>query len=190
MINMKPDISIIAAMDNNNAIGKNNTLPWHISEDLKYFKSLTENNIVIMGKNTFKSLDYKPLPNRINIVVSSNNNLFNELNINIYKENNDDFNNNLILANSLNIAIELATNIAISNNNNKKIFIIGGGQLYKQSIDIVNNLYITHVDITIDNPDTFFPVINNNMWKPISTQSFDKGKNFNNKFSFVHYIKK
>lgn len=174
-------ISIIAAIDNNNAIGKNNYIPWTISEDLKYFKEKTTNNIIIMGRKTFESLNNKPLPNRINIVVSSNENLFQSLNIDTTL-----YNKQLLWAPSLTSAIIMA-NIINYNDYNKEIFVIGGSQIYKQAINVVDKLYITHVNTSIDNPDAFFPVIDNTIWKKSNSTTLQLNNNIIDKITFNEY---
>lgn len=125
-------ISIIAALDAKNGIGKNGQLPWHIREDLKRFKDLTIGSTVIMGRRTFESIG-KPLQKRLNIVIT------NQVG-NIDAED-------LIFVNSLDEGLEKAKG---------NVFIIGGGQIYAQSIEKADKLYITQVEGDFD-CDTFFP---------------------------------
>ncbi|MGE9616362.1 MAG: dihydrofolate reductase [Solitalea-like symbiont of Acarus siro] len=142
-------IFLIAAISCNNAIGKNNTLPWHLSNDLKIFKQLTTNHAVIMGRKTFDSIG-KPLPNRLNIVLTQNNSYSNNMP------------QNMAIAHSLSSAIEIARPL-------EKIFIIGGQKVFNEGILIADTLYITKVNTLVSQADAFFPEINKNIWK-VSSQ--------------------
>ncbi len=154
-------ISLIVAASINNAIGKENQLLWHLPNDLKFFKNTTWGGVVIMGRKTFESVN-KPLPGRTNIVITKQPNW------------NAD---NVVVANSLEDALEKATAL-----NFKEIFIIGGGEIYKQSIEIANRIYLTKVHTEIDG-DTFFPDLNND-WKMISNRDFksDEKNKFDHSF--------
>jgi len=133
--------SIIVAVAKNLAIGKNNQLLWHISEDLKWFKKNTAGHTVIMGKNTYFSLPFRPLPKRRNIVIS-------------------DIPGEIIegceMAYSINDAILLA-------DADKENFIIGGASIYRQFFTLSQKLYITWVNTDFD-ADTFFPEVTNDKW--------------------------
>ena len=159
-------ITIIAAIAENNALGKNNQLIWHIPADLKRFKKVTSNHHIIMGRKTFESLG-KPLPNRTNIIITRNSN---------YKAE------GCVVVNSLNEAINAAKE-------DKNPFILGGAEIYKQAIEIADKLDLTFVHHEFD-ADVFFPKIDTTIWKEISREYFkadDKNK-FN--YSFVSYLKK
>lgn len=123
-------INLITAFDPNMTIGKDNSLPWKIKDDLKLFKSLTEKNIVIMGRNTYESIG-KPLINRINIVITSKN-----ISGNFY-----------IFPN-----VELALSYCKKINLNKEVFIIGGRKLYRSCLDknLINRMYISKIKKTYD----------------------------------------
>ncbi len=136
------NISIIVAIAKNYAIGKNNELLWHISDDLKRFKKYTTGNVVIMGRNTFLSLPKGALPNRQNIVITD--------------DKNDKFDRADVVF-SIDEAIKKASN-------EKNNFIIGGGMIYKQFLPIANKLYLTQINKEFD-ADTFFPEINFDEWK-------------------------
>lgn len=136
------EINIIAAVAKNNAIGLNNQLIWHLPNDLKYFKMLTINEAIIMGKNTFFSIG-KPLPNRLNIVISSNENLQIE---------------------GATVCKTFANAIETAKQSGRKIFVAGGANVYSQAIAIADSLYITEVDISPE-ADTFFPKINMEIWE-------------------------
>ena len=128
-------ISIIVAKDKNGCIGKNNTLPFSIREDLKRFKRLTTGHDIIMGSKTWDSLPKKPLPNRKNIIITRNN-------LNFY----DNTNENIKYVNSLEEAFDISSNP----------FVIGGGQIYKQALKYTDYIYETILDIEVENGDTFF----------------------------------
>ena len=135
-------ISIIAAMDKKRGIGKNNKIPWHIPEDFKRFKALTSGHPIIMGRKTWDSLPLKPLPNRTNIVVTR------DLSFSFARPG---------LA-KLAGSLEEALRQAMLAQGNDEAFVIGGGQIYDQTIKkgLVDKLYLTIVDGKFD-ADTFFP---------------------------------
>ena len=137
-------INIIVAITENNAIGKDNKLLFKLKTDLQHFKEVTTNNIVIMGRKTFESIG-KPLPNRINIVLSKHpNNIFDyKDDIHIFEELED-------------AIIEMQRTYP-----EKEIFIIGGAQVYNQAIEnnIVDRLYMTKIKKTVEDADSFFPPI-------------------------------
>jgi len=132
-------LAIIVALGKNNEIGKDNKMPWHIKEDLQYFKEQTINKTIIMGRKTFESLPYV-LPRRKHIVISRNPNYSNDEG-NVFVENDID---NVI--NTYKNSEELA-------------FIIGGGEIYKKAIDHCKYLYLTKIDANFD-ADVYFPAIN------------------------------
>ncbi|MDR3326647.1 MAG: dihydrofolate reductase [Prevotellaceae bacterium] len=142
-------ISIIVAVAENGIIGKNNSLLWHISEDLRRFKQLTENNTVIMGRKTYFSLPFRPLKNRRNIVISESLTLIDGAEV----------------VNLLQHAFELCKN-------DREVFIIGGASIYRQSMDLADRLYLTKVYKAFEG-DTFFPEIDTKKW-----QLTDKSETF------------
>ena len=135
------DFAIIAAMDENRGIGKNNALPWHLSADLKHFASATKGAIVIMGRKTWESLpeNFRPLKDRLNIVVS---------------RSEQSLPDGVLLAHSLDEALRLAEEHAPD----RKAFVIGGATLYAEAIrhPACKELFLTHIQGTFD-CDTFFP---------------------------------
>ena len=150
-------ISLIAAVDKNLVIGKENDLPWYLPEDLKRFKQLTTGKTVLMGRKTFESImarNGKPLPNRKNVVVTTDPN---------YKVP-----DGVVLYNDLNQAIEELKS--------EELCVIGGGQIYKQTIDKADILFITHVDMETDG-EVFFPKIDPAVWKQ-TEQEPHKGHTF------------
>ncbi len=134
-------ISIIVAIDENNAIGKDNQLLWYIPDDLKRFKRLTTGHPVIMGKKTYESLPVKPLPNRMNIVLTD-----------IPGEKIE----NCTMAYSIEEAISHCPD-------GEECFVMGGGMVYRQFLEIADRLYITFVHKEFD-ADTFFPEIDFSKW--------------------------
>ncbi len=143
------NISIIVAIAENNVIGSNNQLIWHIPSDLKRFKSLTMGHNMIMGRKTWDSIG-RPLPGRQSIVVTHNK----EFSIDGAK-----------VAHSLSEAIELAKS-------DNEIFIVGGGELYRQALPLANKLYLTKVHKAFDG-DVLFPAIDYSQWRVVSSE---KGK--------------
>lgn len=153
-------VSIIAAMDKKRGIGKDNKIPWHISEDFKRFKQITTGHSIIMGRKTWDCLPFKPLPNRTNIIVTQKSKLKSQ-NYNVKLRGNSVALRNskvkitkVFVANSIEGAIEFAK----KEEGNEEVFIIGGGQVYEQAVKkgLVDKLYLTIVDGNFD-ADTFFP---------------------------------
>lgn len=144
-------ITIIAAIANNNALGKDNDLIWHLPADLKRFKKVTSGHHIIMGRNTFESIG-KPLPNRTTVIITRNDN---------YKVE------GCIVVNSIEEAIKVAEN-------DEQIFIIGGAQIYKQALaaNLVDQLDITQVHHSFD-ADVYFPEIKLDVWKEVSRENFE-----------------
>ncbi|MEE9329645.1 MAG: dihydrofolate reductase [Parvularculaceae bacterium] len=140
-------LALVVAMANNNAIGKDGTLPWRLSDDLKWFKKVTTGKPIIMGRKTFDSLG-KALPNRDNIVITRNRSFTAP---------------DVTVASDLEDAIAIAEAFAVARNV-QEICIIGGGEIYAQSLAIANHLYITAVDIEIKDADAYFPKINTSDW--------------------------
>lgn len=138
-------ISLIAAVAKNNVIGIKGDLPWYLPKDLKFFATTTRGHHVIMGRKNYDSIPdkYRPLSHRPNIVVTRNPD-FNDDNIDVFT--------------SIDDAIEFA-----KSNNEKEAFIIGGGEIYSQTIHLADKLYITHVDTEIDG-DTNFPEFDKSKW--------------------------
>jgi dihydrofolate reductase len=137
-------ISLIVAMAKNRTIGVNNTLPWRCSEDLKHFKALTMGHHMIMGRKTFDSIG-KPLPGRTTVVVTRNNDLKVE---------------GCAVAHSLQKAIDLSAGDA-------EIFVVGGAELYRQAIPLVDTLYITEIQQDVEG-DAHFPNFDKNEWNEVT----------------------
>ena len=178
-------ISIIVAIASNGAIGRNNQLLWHISEDLRYFKRITGGHTVIMGRKTWESIG-RPLPNRRNIVVSRNIDAGKFAGAEVYAsleeaasaaEHSDSL-HNAKSGQSANTETDV-TSVT------PEIFIIGGGEIYHQALPLAGRLYLTLVHTPIEDADTFFPVIDYTRWREISRESFPRGEKFEHPFDFV-----
>ena len=139
-------ISFIVAASTNNAIGKNNQLLWHLPNDLKFFKNTTWGMPVIMGRKTFESVN-KPLPGRFNFVITRQPNWTAD---------------GVIVATDVADAIKKA-----AATNCKEAFIIGGGEIFKETIDLADKIYLTRIHAVLEG-DTFFPAIEENKWQLIS----------------------
>jgi dihydrofolate reductase len=140
---MKYNFEMVVAVDTDGCIGKSNTIPWHLPEDLQHFKELTLNHIVIMGRNTFESLPNGPLKNRLNIVISSQPDF-------IYN------NTNVIVTNTNNVFDIIDKNISLYTNINKKVFIIGGSQIYNMFINYCSKVHITSLIDYYAHGDRYF----------------------------------
>jgi dihydrofolate reductase len=146
----KPRLSLIVARARDGAIGKHGALPWHLSEDLKHFKRLTVGKPVIMGRKTFESIG-KPLPGRQNIVVTRN---------------------RAWRAEGVTVVANLAEAIAAAGlepqARPEEIMIIGGGDIYAQSLLFADRIYLTEVDIEVPGADAFFPALDAAQWRETS----------------------
>lgn len=163
----KSELTIIVAAAENDAIGKGNKLIWHLSDDLKRFKSLTSGHHIIMGRKTFESFP-KPLPNRTHVVIT--------------RQADYSAPQGVILVNSLEDAIDVAKN-------DSRAFIIGGGQIYKQAMSLVDKIELTRVHHDFE-ADTFFPKIDTTIWKETSNVFHKKDEGHDYEFSFLTYERK
>lgn len=160
-------IITIAAVAQNNALGKNNDLLWHLPDDFKRFKTLTSGHYIIMGRKTFESFP-KPLPNRTHIIIT--------------RQEKYTVPDNCFVAKNLTQAIEICPK-------NEDIYIIGGGEIYAQSMDIADKLEITKVHQSFE-ADTFFPEIDNTKWKLVEEVFHPEDEKHKFSFSFLTYLKK
>ncbi|MBL4652704.1 MAG: dihydrofolate reductase [Flavobacteriales bacterium] len=166
-------VSAIVAVGKNLEIGKGNDLLWHLPADMKYFKETTTGHHVITGRKSYESIPekYRPLPNRVNIVVSRQSNLAM---------------NGAVTVNSIDDAIAFARNA-----NEVEAFIIGGGQIYADAMakDIIDKLYITGVDGVFE-ADTYFPNVDLSLWKETSSRQHIKDDKNQFDMTFSIYEKK
>lgn len=151
--------TIVVAMGEKNEIGFENQLLWHLPKDLKHFKEITSGHPVIMGRKTYESIG-KPLPNRTNIVVSRKTDWFEE---------------GILIVGSIKEAVKFAKKI------DEEVFIIGGGKIYEQTMDIVDKLEVTLVKADLQ-ADTFFPKIDPKIWK--KTDEICHEKDEKNQYNF------
>jgi len=156
-------VSIIVAVAKKNVIGKDNQLIWHISDDLKRFKALTTGHHVIMGRKTYESIG-KPLPNRVNIVITRNPKYRAE---------------GCIVVSSLEDALK-------SCENDQEVFVIGGGELYRLALPLASKLYLTLVLKDFEG-DTFFPEIDFNQWHEVYRENRKPTETDGLEFTFVNY---
>lgn len=161
------NLAIIVAQAKNRVIGINNKLPWHLPEDLRYFKQVTMGKPIIMGRNTYESIG-RPLPGRTNIVITRQNDYAPE---------------GVRVVNSLDEAVELAESIALINGIDEAM-VIGGAQIYEQALASAQRLYLTEVDAEIDG-DAWFPEFERQEWSEVGREDFSaEGPNPYN-YSFI-----
>ena len=161
-------LSIIVAKAKNNIIGKDNKIIWHLPEDLKHFKNITTGHKIIMGRKTFESLG-RVLPNRKHIIFSNN------PSFNVNEEN-------VKVVHSL---LEIQDLIE----GKEEAFVIGGAMIYNFLMPYVKKMYVTEIDKEFEG-DTFFPKIDNNIWKEISREKGIKDEKNNLDYYFVTYERK
>ncbi|MGV8086896.1 MAG: dihydrofolate reductase [Candidatus Woesearchaeota archaeon] len=149
-------LNLIVAMTNNRVIGLDNTLPWRIPEEMKNFKELTTGNVVIMGRKTYESIPekYRPLPNRDNVVISSQ-----------MSANSSNY-NGIVIASTLQEAVDKAKKF------NKEMFIMGGAQVYKAALPLVDKMYISIVKEDYKG-NVYFPEINMTEWNAQKLKSYN-----------------
>jgi len=159
-------ISLIVAADEDWAIGRDGGMPWHLSADFKYFKSVTSGHTVIMGRTTWKSLGCRPLPGRRNIVVSS--------------RPASDGDMGAEFCTSLEAAFEMAKG-------DGEIFVIGGGMVYRQALQRAEKVYLTRVHTRVGDADTYFPYLEPDMWWETSRSEKMRDEKSGFEFEFLVY---
>lgn len=159
-------ITLIAAAGENNELGKDNDLLWHLPDDFKRFKALTTGHYIIMGRKTFESFP-KPLPNRTHVIIT--------------RSKEYEAPEGCIVVHSLEKAIEASPK-------NETLFIIGGGEIYKQSIDHADCIELTRVHNSFE-ADTFFPEIDSKNWQLTQSDFHDKDERHLHAFTFETYHK-
>ena len=162
--NQFSNLTLIVAVSENDVIGKDNELIWHLKNDLIRFKALTSGHCIIMGRKTFESFP-KPLPNRTHIVITRQPD---------YKAA-----KGVIIVNSLEAAIEAAKQ-------DENPFIIGGGEIYKQALEVVDTIEFTRVHHSFEG-DTFFPVLSDTIWKETDRIFHKKDDLHKFDFSYITY---
>ena len=161
-------LSIIVAVAENNAIGKDNDLIWYISDDLKRFKRLTTGHTILMGRKTYESLPNGALPKRENVVITRDKNLKLD---------------KCIMLNSIEEAIEKYAK------SDEEIFVIGGGSIYEKLLPYAHKIFLTKVHASFD-ADVFFPEIDSQDWEVTDEEHHQKGEKNEFDFSFIDLIKK
>lgn len=160
-------ITIVVAMGLRNEIGFENQLLWHLPKDLKHFKNITSGHPIIMGRKTYESIG-KPLPNRTNIVISRKKDWFEE---------------GILIVGSIKEAVKFAKKI------DENIFIIGGGTIYEQTMDLADKLEVTQVKAELE-ADTFFPKINEKVWQKTGEECHLQDEKNNYDFCFQTFERK
>lgn len=161
-------VSLIAALSKNRVIGKDNDLPWSLPDDMKYFMQTTKGHHVIMGRKNYDSIPekFRPLPNRTNMVISRNQNLSLP---------------GCLVFHSIEEAIQHAKNAG-----EHELFIIGGAEIYRQSLALAHKLYLTEIQADIEG-DTYFPDFDKNTWKESSRKHHPSDERHVYSFDFVIY---
>lgn len=160
-------ITLIAAAAENNALGKDNDLVWHLPDDFKRFKAITSGHFIIMGRKTFESFP-KPLPNRTHIIIT--------------RQKGYQVPEGCLIVDSIETALQICPQ-------NEEVFIIGGGEIYKQSIAIADKIELTRVHTEVE-ADTFFPKIDANHWKLLEEEYHPKDEKHQFDFTYLTYLKK
>lgn len=158
-------ISIVVALGKNNEIGIKGKLLTYLPDDLKHFKEVTLGHTVVMGRKTFDSLPKGALPNRRNIVISRQENL-------------------VIPGTEVVSSLDQAL---LKTMDEDEVFIIGGGEIYRQALPIADKLYLTKILASFPEADTFFPGINYNEWRMVGTETHPADEKHAHSFSFVDY---
>ena len=160
-------LSLIVAFGDNYEIGQVGTMPWHLPEDLKHFKEVTSGATILMGRRTFESLP-GVLPKRQHIIITSD--------LNYVKDHK-----------RVRISHDLAEELRAAQKSDEEIFIIGGGQIYKQALPFVDKLYLTFVHKSYPEADTYFPEIDWSQWEEVSRSDMMMEEDTQTPFEFVDY---
>lgn len=166
----RPKLVLVVAMSENGVIGRDGGLPWHIRSDLKNFKAITQFKPVIMGSNTWDSLPRKPLPGRLNLVLSRD--------LKFEAEGG-------IVCSTLMEALDIAREHA-EDDGAEEICVIGGANLYAQTLPKADRLYVTLVHAEVEG-DTHFPAIDPQLWKVVREEAYPQGEGDDHAFTFKIY---
>jgi dihydrofolate reductase len=162
-------LNSIVACSKNNAIGRENQIPWYLPADLKYFKKITTGHIIIMGRKTYESIG-RALPKRINIVISKNKDFKVE--------------DGVLLFSSFLDAVDYALKLT-----EREIFVIGGGEVYRQALSVSHKIYYTEVDTEITDATVFFPELVDSEWKLLSEEKYEKDENNPFDYNFKVFVR-
>lgn len=161
-------VAIYVAIAENGVIGRDNGLPWKLSTDMKRFKEMTMGKPIVMGRKTWDSFPKRPLPGRLNVVVSRD----------------KDFSaDGALVAHSLDDALSLAEG---KEGADSEVAVIGGGQIYREALPLADRLHVTHVKAEIEG-DTRFPEIDPNIWRAVESQDFPAGEKDSHATRYVVY---
>jgi dihydrofolate reductase len=160
-------ITMIAAAGENNELGKENDLLWHLPDDFKRFKKITSHHFIIMGRKTFESFP-NPLPNRTHIVITQNRKYGKQGAVVVY---------------GMEEALEKAKST-------KDIFIIGGGEIFKMGLEVADKIELTRVHGTFEDADTFFPEFSKDQWKLVSSEEHAQDEKHKYSFTYETWIRK
>ncbi len=165
------EISLIAAASLNNVIGKDGDIPWHMPRDMKLFQDMTLGHFILSGRKNYLSIPrkFRPLKDRVNMVVTRNSSFQEE---------------GALIFNDISAAIEHARK-----NGEKELMIIGGGEIYRQCLELADNIYLSRIQAEIEG-DTFFPELNKENWQLTEERYFDKDERNPYDFQFEHYKRK
>ena len=177
-------ISLIAAASTNNVIGKDNKLLWHLPNDMKFFRNTTWGMPVVMGRKTYDALAGEPLPGRFNFVITRNKDWDPHMNVRPSGNEPSARSEKVKVVDSLQRAIAAA-----GETDCKETFVIGGGEIYKQSMDIADKIYLTRVH-TVGEGDAFFPVIDKKIWQLTGNLDFPADEKHAYAYSFQTWEKK
>ena len=164
-----PRLALIAAVAANGVIGRDGTMPWHLSADLKYFKALTSGKRIVMGRRTWQAFP-KPLPNREHVVVSSQ---------------------DLQVPDGVRVVRSLADALALPAHAESPVFVIGGNAMYREALPLADDLYLTEIDAMIEG-DTSFPTWDRSPFLEVARESHSAPLQANGadvNFAFVHYVR-
>jgi dihydrofolate reductase len=164
----KARIAFVVAADRNGVIGRNGTLPWRLSSDMRHFKALTMGKPVIMGRKTWESLPKKPLSGRDNIVVTRRRDYAAEGAVVVHDPEA-----------ALAMAQDMARRAGVD-----EIAVIGGGEIFSSLLDRAQRVYLTEVDLTVPG-DTWFPNLSSEHWRKVEIREFERGKNDDASFRVV-----
>lgn len=162
-------ISIIVAMDRNNGIGYQNTLPFKQRNDMQRFKALTYGKTVIMGRKTFESMGSRPLPNRVNVILTKN--------------------SHQLKCNDLDVGTATDAVFPLYKSGDREAFVIGGGEIYELAMPFAEKLYVTKVRCEIAEADAFFPEIDSKVWKCISTEMHNQDVSNRYYYEYLTYVR-
>ncbi len=158
-------ISIIVAIAENGVIGDKNALLWNIKEDMRRFRTTTTGHPVIMGRKTFESIG-RPLPKRTNVVITRGESEF----------------EGCLVAHSIEEAVKMFPS-------DEEVFIIGGAQIYKQALPLVDKMYLTIVHKEFAG-DTSFPKFDMSEWQEVAREEFERGEEYDGAFTFIDLVRK